>query len=465
MSMSETSKIARRIFVVFAIMLMVGAAALLALTYFFTGDTIRRGISIEGTDVSLLSIYDAKRIVSEDITRIYSPGNLTITYGNREWSVKLQDIGYELLVDNAVQQAYALGRTGNIFQKIKNSIRIYTSGQQFNIEERYDREKLRAVLERIKKECDSTAKNAEITYVNGKISFKRDSSYRNMDVDRNMELVENQLLMRDFSNIILLVEEKKPQIVYDEIKVINSVLSQYSTKFNKGDTKRTDNIKLACSRISNKIVLPGETFSMNKVLGPRTHENGYKEAPIIFKSELVPGTGGGVCQVSSTLYNSALLAGLDVIEREHHSMPLSYISPGLDATITEDSIDFRFVNNLDHPISLYASVNGNKLNILILGKKREDGIVYKLKTVTTGIYTPKPDIIILDSSLLYGEKKVERKSQKGIRVVVYREAYKGQELLWRKKLTEDYYKPIQGKIRLSGDLYQSYQASFNQETG
>lgn len=463
MSMSETRKIARRIVILFAIVLMVGAAALMALAYYFTGDTIRRGISIENTDVSLLSVNDAQRIVSEDISRIYSSGSLALTYGNRKWDVKLQDIDYELLVDNAVQQAYALGRSGNIFQKINNSIRIYTSGQQFNVEESYDREKLKAVLEKIKKECDSTAKNAEISYVNGKISFKRDSSYRNMDVDRNMDLVENQLLKRDFSDIVLLVEEKKPQIVYDEIKVINSVLSQYSTRFNKSDTKRTDNIKLACSRINNKIVLPGETFSMNKVLGPRTHENGYKEAPIIFKNELVPGTGGGVCQVSSTLYNSVLLAGLDVIEREHHSMPLSYISPGLDATITEDSIDFRFINNLDYPISLYASVTGNKLNILILGKKREDGIVFKLKTVTTGVYTPKPDIIIMDSSLQYGQRKVERKSQKGIRVLVYREAYKGGALLWRKKLTEDYYRPIQGKIRLSGDLYESYQASLYQE--
>ncbi|MDD2503723.1 MAG: hypothetical protein PHG58_07725, partial [Clostridia bacterium] len=91
MSMSETRKIARRIVVVFAIVLMIGAAALMALAYYFTGDTIRRGISIENTDVSLLSVNDAQRIISEDISRIYSSGSLTFTYGNRKWDVKLQD--------------------------------------------------------------------------------------------------------------------------------------------------------------------------------------------------------------------------------------------------------------------------------------------------------------------------------------------------------------------------------------
>jgi vancomycin resistance protein YoaR len=207
------------------------------------------------------------------------------------------------------------------------------------------------------------------------------------------------------------------------------------------------------------IILPGESFSMNKALGPRTHENGYKEAPIIFKNELVPGTGGGVCQVSSTLYNTVLLAGLDVIEREHHSMTLSYISPGRDATITEDSIDFRFVNNLDYPICLHAAVNGNVLNISILGKKRDDGLLIKLRTEVIRMYNPKPDIVILDNTLEYGQTVTERKAKKGIRVALYREAYKDNKLQWRQKLTEDYYKPIQGKIRVSSDLYESYKSA------
>jgi len=297
-----------------------------------------------------------------------------------------------------------------------------------------------------------------MAYVKGVIEFRQESITRMLDIDRNTELVENQLRKRDFGKIELLVEEKKPHIVYDEIKDIDCVISHFSTVFSTGDVNRSDNIRLACSRIDNRIMLPGEEFSMNQALGPRTLENGYKEAPVILKSELVSGMGGGVCQVSSTLYNTVLLAGLKVTERMHHSIPLTYISPGRDATINEDSIDFRFINSLDYPVCLQTDVNGRTLNIRILGKKSEDGTVYKLKTETIALYPPEPDEVIVDNTLQYGEEVVERKAIKGVRVALYREAYKKGTLLWKEKLTEDYYKPVRGKVRVSSFLFDIYKA-------
>lgn len=460
--MSEAfRKTAGRMLLVLLVIGIIAAVALMTLTHIYAGDTIRKGIVIEQADVSWLTSQDAQELVEETIKQKHNEEKITLGYRNHTWDVRLEDIDYRYLVENAVNQAYCIGRSGNIVQKVYDAVLLSGNGQQLEVEESFDRQKLKAIVEKIKKECDSVGKNAEISYVNGKISFKEESLHRNLDVDRNLKLIENQLIKRDFADMELLVKEEKPKIVYDEIKAIEGVVSHYSTKFNKSDTNRTDNIKLACSRISNVLLMPGEVFSMNKALGPRTHENGYKEAPIIFKNELVPGTGGGVCQVSSTLYNTVLLAGLDVIEREHHSMTLSYISPGRDATITEESIDFRFVNDLDSPIFLHAAVNGNVLNISILGKKRDDGLLIKLKTEVIKMYSPKPDIVILDNTLQYGQKVTERKAKKGIRVALYREAYKDNKLQWRQKLTEDYYKPIQGKIRVSSDLYQSYNTTID----
>jgi len=432
------------------------AAAFLILSYIYTGNTIRKGIVIENTDVSWLSAKDARQLVSQKLVSDYSNRELILTYGSSEWKVPLKDIGYGFLVDDAVQQAFQIGRKGNIFKNLFDSMTLLRNGQHLEAEETYDPEKLRMILQQIKKQCDSTAQDAEMTYKNGKISFKREKLYRNLDIDTNMKLVENHLVKRDFSNIELIAEEKEPRITYEEIKVIDSVISSYTTSFNRNDVNRTDNIKLACSRIDNKILLPGEEFSMNEELGPRTLANGYKQAPIIFKNELVPGTGGGVCQVSSTLYNTVLLAGLKVTEREHHSMTLSYISPGRDATITEDSIDFKFVNDLDHPVAISAQVSGNKLIIRILGRKRDDGIEIKLKTKTIGVYKPKPEQIIQDTTLQPGQKIVEREPRNGLRVVLYREAYRNGVLQWREKLNEDYYRPIQGIVKVSSDLYQQY---------
>lgn len=435
------------------------AAVLLILAYIFTGDTLRKGIRIEQTDVSWISSKEAKNLVAENLARSYPGDSITLSCGGREWVLGLSDINYRFMVDEAVEQAFLIGRTGSLFQKVYNSVLLSFNGQQLEIGVDYRRDKLQSFMKKIKKECDSTEKNAEIAYVKGAIKFNHENIGKRLDIDRNTELVENHLRKRDFGNIELQVDELKPHIVYEEIKDINSAISHFSTRFNISDVNRSDNIRLACSRINNKILLPGEEFSMNEALGPRTLENGYKEAPVILKSELVTGTGGGICQVSSTLYNAILLAGLKVIERTHHSIPLAYISPGRDATINEGSIDFRFVNSFDYAISLQADISGGVLNISVFGKKKEGRNIIKLKTEIIAEYPPEQDEVILDDTLQFGEKVIERKAIKGLRVVLYRETYSDGALLWREKLTEDYYKPVKGKVRISKDLFDIYQAS------
>lgn len=439
-----------------AITVIVLSVALLVLAYIYTGDTLRKGILIEQTDISWLSRTEAKDVVAQSISSKYPSEDFTLTYGDRQWVLKLTEINYKYLIDDAVEQAYLIGRTGSIFSKVYNSLLLSFKGIRINVGVDYDRVKLQSFIKKIKSECDTIAKNAEMAYVKGAIEFKHENIGRSLDIDRNTELIENHLRKREFGKIGLLVDEQKPHIVYEEIKEIDRVISHFSTEFSTGDVNRSDNIRLACSRIDNRILLPGEEFSMNQALGPRTLENGYKEAPIILKNELVSGTGGGVCQVSSTLYNAVLLAGLKVTDRTHHSIPLTYISPGRDATINEDSIDFRFINSLDYPICLQTDVNGRTLNIRILGRKNMDDRTFKLKTETIAVYSPEPDEVVVDHSLQYGERIVERKAIKGVRVILYREIYKNGTLLWKEQLTEDYYKPVRGKVRVSDFLFDVY---------
>ena len=451
----------KKLLYVAAVTVLALAAILLVLAYVFTGNTLRKGIRIEQTDVSWLSVEEAKTLVYEDLNKSYSGDSITLAYGERRWVLGLDDIDYRFLVDEEIEKAFLIGRTGSLFQKVYNSVLLSFNGQLLEVGVDYQKDKLHSLLKKIKIECDVNEKNAEIAYKQGAVKITREILGKRLDIDRNTELVENHLSKRAFDTIELQVDEIKPHIIYDEIKDITRVVSIFSTSFNTRDKNRSDNIRLACSRIDNKILMPGEEFSMNEALGPRTLENGYKEAPVILKSELVTGTGGGVCQVSSTLYNTVLLAGLDVIERMHHSIPLTYIKPGRDATITEDSIDFRFVNSSDYPICLQADTNGGTLNISILGKKKEDSNIIKLKTEVIAEYPPKKEIVILDDTLPYGEKVIERKEIKGIRVVLYREIYSDGTLIQRERLTEDYYKPVQGKARVSRDLYEIYQAIEN----
>ena len=133
-----------------------------------------------------------------------------------------------------------------------------------------------------------------------------------------------------------------PDITTEMVKDISFKLGEYYTEFNPENESRSHNIRTACAKISQKLLLPGQVFSMDKMLGERTEKNGYRTAKVIVGNELVDGLGGGICQVTSTVYNAVLLSGLEVVERRNHSIPLSYIDMGRDATISYGYIDFKF---------------------------------------------------------------------------------------------------------------------------
>ncbi|HZK43190.1 MAG TPA: VanW family protein [Syntrophomonadaceae bacterium] len=136
------------------------------------------------------------------------------------------------------------------------------------------------------------------------------------------------------------------------------LLGGYYTSLTNSSISRTNNIELATKAIDNMIISPGKTFSFNKAVGQRTTSKGYQAAPIFVGKKVVPGLGGGICQVSSTLYNMALNANLPVLERSPHSLKVAYVPPNLDASVAWGAIDFKFQNNYEYPVRLMAKVVG-----------------------------------------------------------------------------------------------------------
>src|SRR5690606_626853 len=199
------------------------------------------GIIIENTDVSWLSSGDARRIVEDTLKKNYAGDRLILTYGGRKWDIRLSDIDYRFEVDRAVEKAFSIGREGNVFRKLLDSVILARNGLKLDVEVSFSREKLRSILEEIKKECDTHAKNASVTYTGGQLRYTREVPARELDVDTNLKLVENYLTKRDFSDIELIVGEKEPEITYEDVKEVNSVLSSFSTTFNRNDVNRTDN--------------------------------------------------------------------------------------------------------------------------------------------------------------------------------------------------------------------------------
>lgn len=215
-------------------------------------------------------------------------------------------------------------------------------------------------------------------------------------------------------------------------------ISSYTTYFNAEDGDRCENISIAASLIDGITVQPYGEFSFNKTVGRRTAEAGYRQAKIIVQGEYVLGVGGGVCQVSTTLYNAALKSGLNVIEYHPHSLRVGYVAPSRDAMVSNES-DLQFYNPHAFPVYLSAQVFENGLCVSFFGQKVGDRYEIISKTLEE---VPPPAPIVKE-----GDKDgVLRNEQKGVKSEAYLEHYRGNNLLSRKRIRTDEYRPIQGII-------------------
>ena len=189
-----------------------------------------------------------------------------------------------------------------------------------------------------------------------------------------------------------------------------NLLSQYSTRYSTRNQKRTTNLKLAANKINGTVLMPGETFSYNKVVGERTIAAGYQEAPIYVSGKVVDGLGGGICQITTTLYNAVVYANLDIVERSNHQFVPSYAPASRDATVVYGSIDFKFKNNRDYPIKIVCSVQNGIANFQIYGLKTDNDYEVTISnritsTTSNAIYSEAYKILkqngqVVSSSLL-----------------------------------------------------------------
>ena len=213
-------------------------------------------------------------------------------------------------------------------------------------------------------------------------------------------------------------------------------LSSFTTYFNVKDGGRCENIALAAARIDGIALQPYGEFSFNAVVGKRTEENGFFQAKIISQGEFVLGVGGGVCQVSTTLYNAALLSGLIVTEQHPHSLPVAYVSPSRDAMVSSAS-DLKLYNPFEETVYFSVKVNGGSLTVTLRGKK--SGYTYEIESKTLAIVSPPPPIQT-------DKEKEAREGKDGVKSEAYLKTYYSGVLVGVKRLRSDFYAPMRGKI-------------------
>jgi vancomycin resistance protein YoaR len=215
------------------------------------------------------------------------------------------------------------------------------------------------------------------------------------------------------------LDQAPPKISRADIDSIRDVVSQFTTKFNAGNRNRSSNIRLAASIIDGTVVMPGETFSYNETVGRRTAEKGFKMAGVYKNGKHDVDFGGGICQVSTTLFNAAALADLKIVARSNHSMPVPYVPLGRDATVDYGSLDLKFQNSMSTPIAITSAVSGGTITFKILGTKLPSGMKVTMETSDHRSWGNKVQYVT-DPNLAPGRTKVVERGSAGRACVTWR---------------------------------------------
>ncbi len=335
-----------------------------------SSDKIVSGVRFEGKELKGLNTVAAENFFKKEADKKIHA--LTFTYGDKTFEVKPEDIALTPQTKKAVDEAESFGRGGGTWTNLRDQIRCAMGGREVKLTATYNEDSLRQKVNEMAAQINTQPANAYCNLLaDGTIERFPGVIGKKLDTEKVVESLKDGLISLNLpsGNIELQPEETQPFITTEDVANIDAVIGSYSTNYYPGS--RGDNIWIAANALCDKIVRPGWTFSFNDTVGERTYEAGYQNAGVIVNGQADVGVGGGVCQVSSTLYNAVLLAGLTPTERTPHYFKSTYIGAGRDATVADGLIDFKFRNDLPHNVYLLAFASGSTLSVYILGTRAD----------------------------------------------------------------------------------------------
>lgn len=471
------------------------------------------GISIEGIEVSGLTNEEAKTKV-ETIYNQKKEKEINIKYEDYESTLNPTLMEVEYNVDKAVETAYKIGRTENIFvnnyEILKTLIMKENVDVEMTLNEDVTKQNIQDIsvnLPGVVIESSYSVEDDELIITKGKagVIVDTDKLYEEVkenlnNINANDEIIEIPVSQKEPEEIDIqkihdeiykeaqdayytknpftvypevegvdfdveaakkiLEEEKdeyviklkitKPKVTISQIgsEAFPDQLATFTTRYDVSDVDRSTNLRIACQKINGKVVLAGDTFSYNQALGKRTEAAGYKNGKVYEAGQVVDGIGGGICQISSTLYNTALLANLDIVERRNHQFVTSYLPAGRDATVVYGVTDFKFKNTRKYPVRIVASANNGIATISMYGIKEENEYTFKFSTKTVASI-PTTTKYVEDASLPAGTEKVKQKGANGLKTETYITKMLNGKVISTKLLSKDTYDAMQ-RIVLKG---------------
>lgn len=405
-------------------------------------DGIYQGVTIDGTDVAGMSQAEALVLLQDKYKNDIEGQILTLSYEKsaekdaedaedtgeaaekQEWEIPFVEIGAGYDVEGAVKAAYETGRVGTEEENFAVGKELLKGNIDIEVPYTYDDVMLDAKLTEITETFDREAKDSTVVRTGGRFVISPEQDGLKMDQAKTKKAVAKVLETRMSGKAKIAAEVTKPKITAKDNANVTDLIGSYYTTFNNSDRNRNNNLVVGCKYIDGTMLAPGEVFSANVELGSQTAAGGYLEAGVYNNGKVEKGMAGGVCQVTSTLYNAVILAELEVVERHPHSMTVGYVPLGRDAAVAGTYKDLKFKNNTDYPIMIEAYASGGKLVMNIYGHEVHDpGRRVEYPTDFQGSIPKPAEVVKKDPERPEGEREITARGKTGSKVSVRKVVY------------------------------------------
>lgn len=408
-----------RIAAIFLALALVGAVAGYAVAK-LTDNRVVRGVRLAGLRIGGLTRREAEDLLRVR-GRVWGQTQLTLVSADRRWVVTPARVGLLPDYEASLDRAMRVGRRGGPLARWRERRRVAQAGLDLAPSFRLRRTPWEAFCRSLETEVNRDPVSAELA-VNpaGRLSVSPGRAGQKLDRAALLAALQSGFADRKKTVYALPVVTIRPALSEEDIAKwpLDQVLAFYSTKFTAADESRTHNLKMAAAALNGLIVEPGGEFSFNKHVGPRVPEKGYMEAPVVFRNRLVLGMGGGVCQVSGTLFNAALLANLPIVTHTNHSLPSTYLPLGRDATVVYDAVDLVFANDTGRPVYIAAGVYGSRLVVALIGHRDVRPKVRIQVEIIEKI--PFETVVENDPGLAAGTEAVAQQGREGYKIQLWR---------------------------------------------
>lgn len=410
-------------------------------------DKIYDGISISGVSVGGMTKEEAEKTVLLALQDTLDEKEIIVHAGDNSFPLSYRSFSAKYNVSAAVEEAYQLYRSGTVKERYKQIKAMEKNGVDISLPYTFDENAVKNAVLEIEKQVAVEPKDSTITRENGTFTITEEESGIDLAVSETTTKLLAMVQAQQSGDMEAEFIEIPPKVTKAENEKATTLIGSFYTNFSSGAVGRNENLRVGCANINGTVLLPGEVFSMNEGLGPQTYANGYRNAAVIVNGKLEDGLGGGVCQITTTLYNAVIFAELEVVERKNHSLPVAYVPLGRDAAIAGDYTDFKFKNNTEYPVYIEAYLDGNKLITNLYGNEiHSSSRKVEFEKVMIGTIAKPAEIVTEDPNRPEGEREITYTGKVGYKVETYKNTYENNTLLSREYFSTSTYRATPDEV-------------------